>query len=333
MGILFMGTEDDAFQGGGAALSALTTTSGYYRSSWSRGALKTASTGATNFAYSNTFIGGAVTSAWFQAQLYQAVALRSFDYCCFGLTTTANLGRGIYLGVNLTTIKLFKWDGTTLTTLASESGTSFALTTLNSYTVNLQNYGASSTINVYAAGGSSPIITFSGDCRVTGVTNFDTFALGSAQGGSAALYISECVVADIDTRTLNIKTHTMSAIGDANAWTGTYTDVNEASINDATMIYTNSTNQDCQFNIDDLPTGTWGVICVGVSARAAHSVGSTATQIGLSFKSGGTINNGTAQSPGTSYGPLMALYSTNPVTSAAWTQSSLNSAQFNAHSS
>lgn len=77
------------------------------------------------------------------------------------------------------------------------------------------------------------------------------------------------------------------------------------------------------YALSDLPAGTWAVNCCEVLAYAQNS-DAGAGSLGLTVKSGGTTNEGTAQSLTTTAQYFRQLYETDPATSAAWTTAAVN---------
>ena len=319
MSILWCGGEDIDFPNG----SATFFTGGSQRAGYARIAI--AANGAR---WSLPFAGGAVTTAWFSAQVYAASPLGSQKIFGLGLSTSGS-GKGLYIGNASTATKtvLYSYDGTTFTVLATEAGTSIPTSGLFKVDVFLQNYGASATVTVYVNGNS--ILTFSGNVAVSGVSNLDSAVLGPSSGN---FYSSEIIVADEDTRSFGLVTMAPNAAGTTNQWTGAFTNVNPTTINDANADFTNTAAQDQQYNLIDLPSGTFNIKAVKIAARAMHTSGSTATGVQLGVNSGGTVNVGSTQTLTTAFTTYERLMATNPVTSAAWAQSDMNPLQIDIRS-
>jgi hypothetical protein len=88
---------------------------------------------------------------------------------------------GVFVGASTTSATktaLYKWDGTTLTQLTTESGTSLPSSGLGVIDMQISNYGVSSTVNVYVNG--VLVIAYSGSTAIAGIANLDCVALSSA---------------------------------------------------------------------------------------------------------------------------------------------------------
>ena len=274
---------------------------------------------------STVFAGGAVTSAWL-----------SFEFWNYGfgggtsMTDLIGLGlsgsnSALYLGSasgDTHKLALSKFDGTTRTQLAAEIGTS------------LQNigFGAACTVNVYLNGAF--LFTFAGDVTVPGMAAFDSVFLGFTPTISGSWYgVSEIIVADEDTRGfLGLQTDPPAGAGTVSAWTGAYTDINEVTIDDATVITTNTPGLDWEATIPALVPGASGVRGVKIAARASTPLGSAATKVGLGVRSGGLVDPGALQSPGVAFNTLERFMPVNPITGLPWTAADMNALELNLRS-
>src|SRR6267142_1218160 len=257
MNILWCGGEDIDFQNGVSMSGLGDTSGGRYRSTYSRGTLVNGN--ASLGSRSNVFPGGAVTSCWLRAVYgLSSGGVTAQKAVGFGLSGTE---KGFGLGTDTsagTKLALYKYDGTTRTQLASESGTS--LVNGGNIVIDMQviSFGATATVKVYV--GANLLINFSGDLTVTGMTtNFDCVTLMG--GNSSAARMSEIIVADADTRSIQgLLTLALTGAGDTNDWTNpTYTNINATTFTDATPTNSNTTGQNNEYNVTDLPSGTFSI--------------------------------------------------------------------------
>jgi len=249
----------------------------------------------------------------------------SIRLCGLGNSSTAK--SGLYVGNDSSTaakVALIKYDGTTATTLATESGTSLSASTIHKIDMHLTSYGASASVDVYVDG--SLVISYTGNVSVSGVSNVDSVFIGSISTSTNA-DISEIIVADSDTRNMSLVTNYLNAVGDSNAWTGAYTDIDEAAINDADLIYDNTDGHQALFGLHELPSGNFSVLAVKEAIRACKSSDSTPTSINLGVKSGGTVNVSDNHSLSTSWDTKERYMLTNPVTGNPFTASEVDSLQ------
>jgi hypothetical protein len=324
MNILWCGGEDIDFLQGTSPL--VNTNAGRFRSSFSRCDL-TCTSGQT--LKSNVFPGGALTSFWFSTWLIVTGA-GGTSKRWIGMVQSSTSAKGLWLGTsgaNSSRLALISFDGTTQTELAAETGASVPGGTLTKLDMQLINYGGSSTVNIYVGG--VLVINYSGSTSISGVTGFDQIAIfGDATFGQG---FSEFIVADSDTRSLNLMTLALTGAGTTNAWANpTFSNINGISFSDTNPTNSNTAAQDDQYNVTDLATGLWSVLAVKQTIRAATSSTPTATQIKMGYNSGGSIafGTGSTKTPTVSaYGQFEQIDQINPVTSAAWVQSDMNALQ------
>jgi hypothetical protein len=191
------------------------------------------------------------------------------------------------------------------------------------------DYGANAYVNVYLNG--SLLIAYGpGNVTVSGMTNFDCIGIGP-NISSYAIAFSEFIVADEDTRTFGLVTMAPSAAGDANAWTGLYSTIDETTLDDSDVVYVNTNDQDVQYNLVNFPAGTFGVKAVEVAARATKSSGSTPGTLKLGIKEA-SVNVDAGQTVTTGWATYLRLMQTDPIKAAAWLQSDMNSLQIDLQS-
>ncbi len=318
MAILWFGGEDIDFKNG-VAVSVSTNTE-RFRTDYSRCAV---CGGVQNGITKGTvFPGGAVTSAWLSCQLYTSSVSSQKDIG-FGKSGTNS---GLFIANNGNQIQLIKYNGSTSTTLATESGHSFS--GLLKVDMQVIDYGATATVNIYASGVLA--LTYTGNVAVSGMTNFDSVYLTR---DIIAIHASEIIVADEDTRTMSLRTRYPTADGTTHDMTGAYSDVDEVTINDADVIYTNTADKDQQCEISDLPAGTFAVLATKIAVRACKSEDASIDKIKLGYLSDGNVAVGSTKSLTTSMVTYEDLFATNPVSLSAWLQSEQNALQVNVRSS
>src|SRR5262252_2220247 len=147
MAILFAGGEDFDFPNGTIPVS---TTAGHFRSGYSRCCLGDTSVSAYTV-YSSAFPGGSVTDCWFSCRYYSTSFAGAFQKV-FGITTSVAQSKGIWLQDGPPTpgkARLVKYDGTTDTVLATETGNSLIQGSMHKIDIQIIAYGAAGTVNVY----------------------------------------------------------------------------------------------------------------------------------------------------------------------------------------
>ncbi len=334
MNIYFAGGEDISFPSFGSYL--VNTVSGRFRSGWARCGLAATQNTPTGGAHSSVFGAGAQTSAWLSFRIYLDSSLNTSQMLVgLGLSGTNNaLGVGSDTS-NSAKVAIFKYDGTTRTQLAAETGTSWAVSTAFKIDMQVISYGASATVNVYVNGILT--VTFTGDVTVSGMTNFDSvYLLPNPFFGVASPVYSEIFVTDTDTRGfLGLQTEALTGAGTTNSFTNdTFTNINGISFSDANPTYTNTAAQDQQYTLTAPTPTSYSVSGVVITARMAASSGSTPTQIKLGYNSGGTkgFGTGAAKTLTTGYATYTQIDTVNPVTGVAFTQSELAALQLDLQS-
>jgi hypothetical protein len=324
MTILWCGGEDLDFPYG----SAVNNINTGFRSGFARCSLDCSADHSSSRSLS--FSGGAITSGWLHCQIGVQAPTNGKLIAGLGLNAAGN--GGVFIGsANANSIKcaLFTWDGTTVTQIAAETGTSFPGSGTFSLDMQITSLGASSTVNLYI--NNVLVITYSGSTTITGIASLDCVSLMSFGGN---FVVSEFIVGTADTRSMSLLTMAPNAAGDTNNWTtGTYANINPVTINDASVIAVNTTGQDFQANLIDLPSGNFGnVQAVKAIARAEVTAGAVPTALKIGVKTNSTVNVDSGRALTTGFLPYERLMLTNPVTSAAWLASEMNPLQIDLQS-
>jgi hypothetical protein len=325
MQIYWAGGEDTDFPLIGSA-----TVQTIKRTPWARTSIQQP-TGGNGLCKSTPFPGGPLTTAWLSFQMLVNGSETNHMFVGLAAPLSAKC-LGISASSVGTRLSLAKYDGTTRTELLAEGGNSIASGVMTRYDMQVINYGASATVNIYV--NLMLVLTYTGDVTVAGMSNFDSivFFPEVLNNGGNFWNISEIVVADSDTRSIiGLQTLALTGQGTTNNWSNnTYTNINGTAYSDASPVTSNVVGQDQQFNITD-PTGAivYTVLGCVISARMAKGAGSTPNQIKLGYNSGGTVAFGTgaAKTPGPGYNTLYQIDTVNPITGIAFQQSEMNALQ------
>lgn len=326
-----VGEDSDFTATGGLTVQ---TTAGLFRAGYGRCALRMPTTPSSTIAESDVFSAGPVTSCWLTARI------RFGGFTTTILRKLIGLGRSgttqhLSLAVNTQTGRLRLVRGTSGansgdTLLQEETGNSIAALTLHKLDIELVSFGASATVRVYVDGASSPVINFTGNVIPSSITNVDMVTLYAGGDNFATVQsadISEIAVSDQDTRSLSLVTLSPSGAGDNGAWSGSFADVDETTLNDADAIGSSVVGNESNFALSDLPAGSFSVRAVRVSARASSFGGAAPTSIAVGMRSGGTTSVGAAESPGIAWTPVARIMQTNPITSANFTLAEVDALQ------
>lgn len=305
MSTLWAGGEDTSFPVGG--LISINTGAACFRAGYARCGIY----GNNTHVRTKAFPGGAVTSCWLTGRAFPDGVI-STGFLIFGLINTSTPSSGLWIGLNTgstSQLALYKYNGATATVLQAETGNSLSGSLIHRIDIQLVNYGATATVNVYCDG--TLIIVFGpADCTIGGLTNLDGVGLYGWSGGATKnINCSEFIVADEDIRALNVQTLAATGVGTTDDWTaGTLSNLNATTLTDATPYYTNTAAKDEQFNWTDLVAGTWNIKAIKIEVRACKSSGSpTPTKLKLGYNNGGSVTVGSAQALDTGYGTIEQL--------------------------
>jgi len=316
MAILWCGGEDIDFSylsGYGPDSTAGTFRSGYARYSMGGAA-------AAGIAKSVQFSG--ISSGWLGCMAYFGDTVSG--RCKIGFADLST-GKGIFVSGSATNkLAIAKWDGSSLSTLASEASTS-ASASLKKLDLQIINYNtASGTANLYYD--RILLATYTGDMRISGITEFNSI-IAKADGSGGRQSYSEIIIADADTRSFSMVTHYPNAAGDTLDWTGAYGNLDEETISDADLAYNNTDGNRALYNLSNLPTGSFSIIAVKAVVRALASADSSPKTLNLGIKSGTTVNVSDNKTLTTSWDTYSRLMSTNPCTGSPFTPTEVDALQ------
>lgn len=314
MTILWCGGEDIDLH-----LSSMTstTTSGYFRSDFSRCGL------AGGMATSKAF--SAVTSAW----LHRYTANRSAStWTLMGLVKSPTDCRGIHVRVTTSPANY----NFLITKCADPSGlgshTTLVGTTNAPYLGNgfldlqVEDYGTSGAVRLYFKG--ELVAEYTGDLTISGVSDFTSMLIMSNSTSNDVA--SECIAADVDTRLMSLKTMVPTSSDNSSGWTGTYANIDEYAMSSSDSIYTTSSGSTYQCNLGDMPAyGDYTVEAVKMAVRVADGTGSKDIKMGI--KTNGTVYLGSTQTLDNKWTHLGHMLQTNPDTGVAFTPSEITALQ------
>ena len=317
--IYWAGGEDLDFTNGAQVCS--NTNGSLFRSSYARMGLYTCGGG---IAQSNAFQAGGFTNLWLSAQ----VSISNNWVMLVGLGKMGS-GGSLWLGNsqvggNWTQIALWTYNSGTWARLAYETGTSLNYGGHAKVDMQVINYGASGTVNVYVNGSSTAAITYTGNIVTGANTSLDSVVLE----GISNEVVSEIMVSDSDTRLLSLATLVPNGAGGTNQWTGTYANINPIAINDSSMINDNNSGDIFPSALSSAPSGGYAIQAIKVAARAAGGT-SGLTSVSVGIKTNGSTNSPAAVPQSMAFGETETYFPTNPVTSTNWAKSDLSTLQLN----
>jgi hypothetical protein len=332
--IYFAGGEDSEWSGMGP--TAITTTAGSYRSSYARCGLATNSNSSPNFSgfwQTTNPIATIPNPCWFSHQW-------DVIFSNTGAGPSTNPATGFYDSGGIARVALrpfsqpvagqMAWQvikqnaAGTITQLGSNFNFPYAIVhTLMKVDI-FVNYAVSGAVQVYVNG--VQVFNFSGDVTTDSLTNMNGFYLrmgGPVQNPnySGQWAFSEAILADTDTRGWTLQTLAPVANGNTHNFdTGSpaASNVNETTLNDATLDGSSVAGQIDQYTLPSLAAGTWSVIALGISSRMAKGA-SGPSKMDLGVRSAGADYWSSDFTLTTGYQDFQYWQSVDPATSAAWT--------------
>lgn len=323
MSYLWCGGEDIDFPNGNVTYGP--NGSSGFRTGYARCGLGVGT--GIGMAYSTPFQGGAVTAGWLSCQCILLVGVNTSQQRIGFGTGTA----GIMIGSSSSSankLAIWGWNGSTFTQLAIEPGTSINTHTQFKFDVHFTGLGSSPSVSVYIGG--NLMLTYSGTVPIS---NASCVMLG-AVNVSDIWTVSEIIVADADTRAVQgLVTMAPSGNGTTQNWSNpAFTNFSPVVINDANSAFVNTTGQDEQATLSDMPSGNFSIPLVKIAARALATTGAASTNLKLGVNNGGTVAVGSSLALSTAFNTVENYDTTDPTTGSAWVLSQMNGMQLDMRS-
>jgi hypothetical protein len=338
MTYLFRGAEDMHFAPIGAPI--VDTTSGHFRNGFARcavaannsyapdGTARMASPITQSWRIPSSY-GIAISQFWFSARIFNYGADNiDFNGILWQALSAGDVPRlqlrrfGNTLPTN--TYQLLKVDNAGNVTLLATTTGAMATGLLTKLDFDIL-YAVSGHINIYTDG--SLLISFAGDTTTNGNTTITGMDLCSWGAGTVFIPAytawSEVIWDTSDTRSMGLVTLAPGGLGNLDQWSGTFTDVNEITLNDLTANFSATANQEQLYTGNSMPAGTYAVLDVTTTGRAATG-GGAPSHFDFEIVTHATTYVSGTQTPGNSFSLQSAPWLTNPNTGVAWTITELN---------
>jgi hypothetical protein len=310
MAILFAGSEPEGFVLSPASSVAASTTAGRFNSTMCRAC--TYISDPTSAYVSATTAN--ITDFWLRFSYYNASSAATMVFCRL-IDSVTGTGLIRIEQVGSTSVRLAYWNGSAFVYITSAAPSS----ALEVYDVRVI-ISASGSISFYR--NSVLVGTFSGNTAAL-FTSVSSVRFG-VTATAVPIGISEVIIANEDTRGMNVCTLLPNGSGTTSQWTGAYTDISGTTYGDTTFI-SDSTNGDVStFAASDLPSTSYDVIALSINARA--SIGTSGPQnMQLALRTN-SVNyfSGNVSGLSTAFGPVSNIWAVSPDTSAAWTPANIN---------
>ena len=229
-------------------------------------------------------------------------------------------------------IQLVKYDGAAESAVLAQSQGLLALTgnMVDKWDVCIENFDTDN-CRVRLFVNNLTFIDYTGKLRNDGDAGLDGFIIRDAlSAGYGYIRWSELMLADEDTRPLQMCYLAMNAAGDVSGFSGgTYTQINEVAVDPSTVLYTNTPNTDFLANVNDTPApvGGYNIRAVKTAMRHVKGPGAAVNNIQHLIKSGGTIHAGPSAAVDTIANLSERLMEVNPVTGNPWTAAEITALQ------
>lgn len=323
MAYYFVGGEDHDFSRIGV-VSVNTATTAARRTANARCSLQVGSSPAATDGWQIAF-GTTLTSFWHTGRFHSTTASNSnsHDLIAYLDGTTRRL---IVHADGATHIRISKQDNAgTRTTLATSSNV-FTNNTLYKLDVQVLNYGASATVNVYLDG--TLWVTYTGDVTTNGSTSLSGVVHGHVSISGAGHW-SEIIVTTDDTRNLGLVTLPPAANGNTFAWSNSYANVDETSTDDSDVCTSSAANEVMQTTVTSSGiTGTPAIKAVCVAARATKG-GAGPQNVQMMVRSAGADHVSSTIALPAAFNRVAHIWEANPATAGAWAYTDVTAAGFN----
>lgn len=323
MSVIFCGGEmEDVLQYQGAI--AVSTSTALFRSAYARIGLEVSASAA----FTNGFAVGFAASSQIglTARIGQNSAITAGNLF-FMLADTGIGNNRLRLkttSANPTTVVLEKYNGTTVSTLATSTNT----ISIGTFRMDvIVNYAVSGRVRVWFDG--VLFIDYSGDVTGGGTTLNQAW-FGALRSSTTPTVWSEIIVTDgQDPRTLSLKTLVPDSVGSANAWVGAWSDVDDATASDVDVMSSASAGQVANLGLTGMPVG-WSNLTVTavklVASAARGATGPSKLALGVRTNSADTFPTAVTLDTGFS-AAVTTTYALNPVTGLAWTPAEIDALQ------
>lgn len=323
MTILFVGCEGENFIIDGGV--RVTTTSGRFNSTYSRTAMYFGSTGnSTDILGARSPVFAAQTDVWFHFRMV-VPGISSTNYTLFELRNSS--GTPVFrlrIGGTGGLVQCQYWDGSAW----QNTGSTFSFSSSISSDFDLHVVcGASGSFTLY----KDNVSIATGSISSANMDNVAQLAMwaGANHLNDARPCWSELIIATEPTNDWHVFYRAPTGNGNYTTWAGSYTDVNENGYNDADFISGTTNGEKESYTTSARSIGSLEVKGIAVSARALRDT--TGPQnLQMLVRNGSTDNfSSNVSGLGTSYGPVQAIFETDPATGNNWSASDAGNATLN----
>ncbi len=249
MTIVFAGGELDAFTINGTT-PLESATSSRFDPNFARRALRPLSTANMQADFS-----APLTEGWLHLNIYHQSVFSSLQDQSYVLLQDVTAGiTGMQLDADNGIFNLEYWNGSGFTELSPDLNMTNDVTGGNRIDMHWRIADSGGIFEVYVDGRF--ITSFEGD-TLNGFTQFDRALIRSPSNFTSDLqtaYYSEIIIADVETIGWHLATIEPDGAGNSTTWTGTFSDVDAGSLNDATFVSSGTAEEVEQFTVGNIST-------------------------------------------------------------------------------
>lgn len=221
------------------------------------------------------------------------------------------------------------WNGSTWVSL---DNTAIAVTTLYELDIEIVMNNSTGSIKLYVDQTEVQSLTGADTILDTPTTMNEVLFRSHNTTATDAITWSACVLADEELKDVEVSSTNLTGAGTNSSFTGAYTDVDEAGVDDTDVISTTTDGHVSTFAFGNLSgdfTSGYDVVGLIVNCRARRGPSGVANLRACAYE-GTTLGEGSSTALGVTYAPVRAVFATNPDTAAAWTVTEINAAEVGA---
>lgn len=304
------------------------STSGRFNSSNGRAYIGIIGTSTDDLNYADAVMSSAATDFWLHFVLYHPSLSTNLKFVKFYSSGTLKLG---IAEISVTSYGVYQWNGsswTLLLTVDLSPVTASFNGDITPWDLHIK-VGNPGTIACYYNGVPVGITT---SVDLSGVSNIDTIRFQPSNSTDSS-GLSEVIVASWNTIGSKIVSVAPTGNGANTAWANDYTNVDEAGDGGTDYITSGTVNQRETYTFSAFPSLASGesIAAVGVGIEAFRDA-SSPQSINMCTRISGTDYDGADRSLNTSLTYLQKIWEVSPATSAAWTLTEANGAEFGVRS-
>lgn len=241
--------------------------------------------------------------------------------------TAGNSGTDLFrLVVSGANLSMQYWNGSSWTGIDTT-----AITTATLYEIDIEIVMNNSTgsIKLYVDQAEVQSLTGVDTILDTPTTMNEVLFTSHNTASTDSVTWSACLLADEEIKDVEVSGTNLTGAGTNSDFTGAYTDVDEAGVDDTDVIETSTDGHVSTFAFGNLSgdfASGYEVAALIVNVRARRGPSGVANGRAVCYE-GATLGEGSSVALGVTYQPISAVFTTNPDTASAWTVGEIDTAE------